>query len=346
MKRPAISFPRTYAQWLIALIVSAAFILTWPVRDLLAHRVAAAYSDRPLAKAKSWRYQLDKIDLAVLAGDPSDLLVIDYAKKDGKVPLTRAEVQRLKTRADGSRRYVVAYMSVGESEEYRYYWNAAWSNPAAPDLPGWLGEENCAWPKAHRVRYWDDGWKDINYRGAQSYLRRIIDAGFDGVYLDRVDIYETFEKDRPSARQDMIDHVRELALTAWRAKPGFFVIPQNAEALLADDRYRGFIDGLGKESLLHGGIETGKRNEEKDIRWSSALLNMLRAEGKPVFTVEYLVDAAQIDRTDIELRRRGYVPAFEPRALDGADPTAPVELQKEVGTPERTTKECPPGTSW
>ncbi len=322
------------------------FALAWPYRDIPARRVAIAKTPRPLAAVATWRYQLDKIDVADLAQDPSDLLVVDYAKKNGKVPLTVDDVARLKRRPDGRPRFVVAYLSVGESEEFRFYWDPKWTAPASEPLPDWIGEENCAWPKAHRVRYWSDGWKQINFRSPDSYLRRIIEAGFDGVYLDRVDIYETFENERPSARQDMIDHVAELAATARRLKPGFLVIPQNAEALLPVARYRLVIDGLGKESLLHGASETGRRNTPADIRWSLGMLSHLLNEGKPVFAVEYLIDAGQIDVTARELRRKRLVPAFETRALDGQDPTKPVDLNTEIGTPERTTKQCPPGTSW
>lgn len=327
---------------LMALVLVSAFAMTWPYRDHWARTVANSTMHRPLALVHSWRYQLDRINLDALAADPADLLVIDYAKKLGKVPLTPEDVQRIKIRPDGRRRLVVAYLSVGESEEFRYYWKDSWKS----EPPPWLGEENCAWPKAHRVRYWSPGWKDINFRASDSYLRRIISAGFDGVYLDRVDIFETFEKERPSARAEMIAHVAELAATARSIKPGFLVIPQNAETLLSDAGYRLVIDGLGKESLLHGGSETGKRNTASDIKWSTDLLRLLQDEGKPVFAVEYLLDAAHIDRTAWELRARRMVPAFETRALDGQDPTNPVDLKTEVGTPERTEKVCPPGSSW
>ncbi len=335
---------RRYSWLVLALTVIVGFVLTWPYRGQWALTAAneTMLAIRPLAQAKSWRYQLDKINVDDLAADTSDLLVIDYAKKQGIVPLTREDVARIKTRPDGRPRLVVAYLSVGESEEYRFYWNAGWT--ASP--PDWLGEENCAWPKAHRVRYWRYGWKEINYLGPESYLRRIIDAGFDGVYLDRVDIWETFEKERPTARREMIEHVAGLAAAARRIKPGFLVIPQNAESLLDDADYRKAIDGLGKESLLHGASETAKRNTDADIRWSTGMLRHLQDDGKPVFAVEYLLDARHIDATAKELRSRRIVPAFETRALDGQDPTKPINLHAEVGTPERTTKECPPGTSW
>jgi cysteinyl-tRNA synthetase, unknown class len=331
------------ATWgLFWLVIAALFAMAWPYRGQPAHWVAVTKTERPLAAARSWHYQLDNVDVARLSEVPADLLVIDYAKKAGKEPLTREEVSVLQTGPDGRRRFVVAYLSVGESEEFRFYWNDAWKSSA----PDWLGEENCAWPKARRVRYWQPGWKDINFRGPESYLKRIVDAGFDGVYLDRIDIYETFEKERPTARAEMITHVAELARTARRLKPGFFIIPQNAEALLSVDNYRSVIDGIGKESLLHGNSATAKRNTRDEIRASMSLLRRLINDGKPVFAVEYLLEPRHIQETALELERLNIVSAFETRALDGADPTQPVDLKNEIGTPERTLKDCPPGTSW
>ena len=336
--------PMTESKTWIYLTIASLFLfaITWPYRDYPWRFVAALKPAGPLSATQSWHYQLDNINIDQLAATPADLLVIDYAKKNGKVPLTKEDVARIKVGPDGRGRYVLAYLSVGESEEFRFYWDRAWKT--AP--PEWLGEENCAWPKAHRVRFWLPGWKDINFRAPDSYLQRIIDAGFDGVYLDRVDIYETYAKERPGARAEMIAYVRELAETAWHKKPGFFIVPQNAEELLSEPSYRSFVDALGKESLLHGATATARRNTRTDIEWSLRLLKLLQGDGKPVFVVEYLLDSRHIDMTARELRGRRLVPTFQTRALDGKDPTGPIELKAEVGTPERTTKVCPPGSSW
>jgi len=332
----------TDKRWLLPVATALLFALAWPVRHLPSDRLAAVKEETALFAAQSWHYQLDNIDVDGLAATPADVLVIDYAKKQGKIPLTRQDVARIKAGPDGRKRIVLAYLSVGEAEEYRFYWRPEWKT--AP--PDWLGEENCAWPQAHRVRFWLPGWKDINFAGTESYLKRIIDAGFDGVYLDRVDIFETYEKDRPTARDDMIAYVEELSHTAWRLKPGFYIVPQNAEGLLSNAQYRSAIDGLGKESLFYGIQATGVRNKPEDIAWSLGMLNRLRAEDKPVFAVEYLIDRHAMRVADNEVREHGFVPTFQTRALDGKDPTAPIELSTEVGTPERTTKECPPGSSW
>jgi cysteinyl-tRNA synthetase, unknown class len=300
--------------------------------------------NRPLMSARGWYYNLSKIDVGKIAKSDADVIVIDYAKDGGKTPLTKEEVARLKVRADGRPRIAISYMSIGEAESYRFYWRKDWTED---DMPGWHVAENCAWPNAHMVRYWHDGWKDIVYRGKRAYIKRIIEAGFDGVYLDRVDVYERQEKERPTAREDMIDFLAEMAASARAIKPGFMVIAQNAEDLLQERRYRDIIDGLGKEDMLFGHHGTGARNKSADIAWSHERLKLLLGDYKPVFAVEYLEKQDQIDTTRKELERLGIVPTFAHRSLDGDDPLLPrVANEKQVGTPEWIATNCKDKPHW
>lgn len=338
------------SQRLVALVLAAAGVaMMWGWRDVPFDWYDAYSGKRPLLMTRSWHYQLDGtdavkgIDIDKMAGVQSDVLVTDFAKAKGKIPFTREEVARLKTNPDGRRRLVIAYMSVGEAEEYRFYFDPAWKS--AP--PPWLGPENCSWPQAHKVRFWTEAWKDIAFRGAQSYLRQIIDAGFDGVYLDRIDIFDQWQRERPGARADMIDFVIELAERARQLKPGFFVVPQNADDLLSDRAYRRAIDGLGREDLLYGAAATGQRNRDIDIAHGEARLALLRWSWKPVFAVEYLQDRRTIERATRELTALGYVATIQPRALDGTDPTKPVvSLDQDTGTAEYTARKCTRDNSW
>ena len=99
------------------------------------------------------------------------------------------DIRRLRQKVNGGRRHVICYMSVGEAETYRYYWKNAWNT----DKPEWLEDENPYWPGNYKVKYWYDEWQEIIYKGESSFLDRIIDAGFDGVYLDIIDAFEYFE---------------------------------------------------------------------------------------------------------------------------------------------------------
>lgn len=133
------------------------------------------------------QYQSKTQYLNALSSTDFDLLIID-AFFQGTL-LTYDDVQTLGNKASGGSRIVLAYMSIGEAENYRYYWRVDWlTNP-----PQWLGEENPDWPGNYRVEYWDTGWQSVIFGNDSSYTKKIIDAGFDGVYLDIIDAFEYYE---------------------------------------------------------------------------------------------------------------------------------------------------------
>lgn len=147
-----------------------------------------------LAGAKNFLYLINsssfagKDDLLNAVSETNyDLIITDLFYND--VALTASDVARLKRKQNGGSRLVIAYMSIGEAEDYRYYWQTGWNaNP-----PSWLAEENPDWPGNYKVRYWDTDWQNIIYGNGDSYLKKILDAGFDGVYLDLIDAFEYFE---------------------------------------------------------------------------------------------------------------------------------------------------------
>ncbi len=116
-----------------------------------------------------------------------DLLIMDLFFDD-KI-FTAEEIEQLKSKQNGGKRLLICYMSIGEAEDYRYYWQNSWSN----NPPEWLLDENPDWEGNYKVKYWQKEWQDIIFGNDESYLKKIIDAGFDGVYLDIIDAYEYFE---------------------------------------------------------------------------------------------------------------------------------------------------------
>lgn len=50
-------------------------------------------------------------------------------------------------------------------------------------------------PKCIFSGYIEGLWQAIIYGNDNSYLKKIIDAGFDGVYLDIIDAFEYFTND-------------------------------------------------------------------------------------------------------------------------------------------------------
>ena len=210
-------------------------------------------ADGPIAVAR-WSYQLQgrggaALDPAAIAAIDTDLMVIDYSRNgSGAGAFTPGEVDLMQgTGAD--RKGVVAYISIGETEDFRFYWNTAWTKDGSAGgkltgaAPDWLGPINPDWKESRKVRYWDPEWKAIAFQ----WIEKIAGQGFDGAYLDIVDAYyfwahEAKGKDRepgdPKTGSDaaarMIDFIVELADHARAINPDFVLIQQNAPFLIAD----------------------------------------------------------------------------------------------------------------
>jgi cysteinyl-tRNA synthetase len=148
-----------------------------------------------MGQVKNFLYLINPSDYATKSGFINavtatnyDLVIMDLFFNDG-TPFTAAEINQLKNKANGGKRLVISYLSIGEAENYRYYWNTSWNT----NKPNWLDAENPDWPGNYKVKYWDPNWQSIIYGNNSSYLKKIIDSGFDGVYLDIIDAFEYYE---------------------------------------------------------------------------------------------------------------------------------------------------------
>lgn len=102
---------------------------------------------------------------------------------NGKL-LSKKQIQNLKYKRNGERRLVISYFSIGEAEEYRFYWKKEWNN----SLPSWIVKENENWTGNYIVKYWNSEWKKIIFK----YQERLNEIGVDGYYLDTIDTFEYF----------------------------------------------------------------------------------------------------------------------------------------------------------
>ncbi len=152
-----------------------------------------------LADAENFLYLLDNTPFGSKAGfvgaidaTEYDLFIIDTFYDGNGAALDSADTAALKSKPGGSgggSRLVIAYFSIGEAEDYRFYWQPSWNSSP----PSFIEEENPDWPGNYKVRYWDPQWKAVLFGSPDAYLDRIIAAGFDGVYLDIIDAFEYFE---------------------------------------------------------------------------------------------------------------------------------------------------------
>lgn len=305
-----LSQPRSQATRAFAIAIAALLFVSAPI--LFAGRAQAASKEQQLLRAaKSWGYQLQDIKLRPLRRSPYDVLVIDAGTPAPGSEFSKRDLRRLKKKPDGSRRLVFAYMNIGEAEDYRYYWKAAWKKRP----PAWMGKENCRWKGDHRVRFWMKDWQALLFGGRRSYLARIIDMGFDGIYLDRVDIYRYWMEEKSDSFAAMVTMVREMSRWAKARNPNFLIVPQNGEGLLADAGYRAAIDAQAKEDLIYGDHGNGVANAQWRYVKARDLLLLARADDIPVFAIEYLRKPAVIASARKQLTGLGMVPYFGPRSL-------------------------------
>ncbi len=150
---------------------------------------------KELVEAKNFLYLINSENyttkqsfLNALATTNYDVILIDYAFNED--PFTADEIISLKLKENGGKRLIIAYMSIGEAETYRYYWQNEWT----PGSPEWLDVENPDWEGNYKVKYWNRDWQSIIYGNDNSYLKKILDANFDGVYLDIIDAFEYYEE--------------------------------------------------------------------------------------------------------------------------------------------------------
>lgn len=320
---------------LFGLVVASAYA-PWP-RPLLGERGPAP---RP-ADIKAWGLQLQNVlPLAIPA--PVDVMVVDSGRDttDGR-GWTKARVESLRRRDAGPRRIVLAYLSIGEAENYRHYWHPSWTTSP----PAWLGRENQAWKGNFAVRYWHPEWQSLIVARDPTMLSRLLDrllperkpfidrileAGFDGVYLDRVDAFDDWaaERGEERAEADMAAFVRDIASYARSRRPGFLIVPQNGEELIAKPGYVDLIDAVAKEDLLFGIGGDGTANEPDTVAATAVHLDRALAKGKPVLVVEYLPDDGRRAEAARAIAARGYVPLFADRPLK-----RPPELPPTLSAP-------------
>ena len=62
-------------------------------------------------------------------------------------------IEELKIKNNGGKRLVIAYLSIGEAEDYKFYWNKK--------KPNWIVKENENWEGNCIVKYWSPEWKSI-----------------------------------------------------------------------------------------------------------------------------------------------------------------------------------------
>lgn len=274
---------------------------------LLALPLLLAQDDWP--KVDDFTYQLQNVDPAAIGASTFDLAIVDVSRDGTEAGRWTADDLALMRKVP---KRLLAYLSIGEAEDYRGYWKREWdaNRDGKPDkgAPAWLGHVNPDWAGNYKVRYWDADWQKIVFEE----LDRVVKAGFDGVYLDIIDAYE-FWTDRKTAERDMVEFVKAIAARARASSAAFAVFPQNGDGLAAHRDYVDVVTGIGREDLFFDG---DKRQPAGETREAAANLDVFRKAGKLVLVTEYPTKKDAVDEVYRRAKERGFVPYATGRALD------------------------------
>ncbi len=274
-----------------------------------------------LGNISTWAYQLQNLNVnSVAANNTFQLMVTDYSY-DGTdaMKLSPSEISTVKN----SGKKIISYISIGEAEDYRSYWQNSWSTTP----PTWLGVENPNWPGNYKVKYWDANWQNIVF----NYIDTIAAQGFDGIYLDIIDGWYYWQHEVPQGQQVanadslMIDFVLRIRVhvNTLTGNANFILMPQNGEDLIFQSnisggqrsQYYNAIDAVGIEDVFFTGGNSMDNNYAPDT-YRLNNLALYQAQGKKVFNIEYLSQAPKIQQYKDTVQHYGFVAYNCDRALD------------------------------
>jgi len=315
-----------------------------------------------IGEVKSWAVQLQDVNAgdsaAALAASPYDMIVIEPTrtiKGEGDAFDTKTFVSRIKAsfaHDRSHRKLVIAYVNIGQAEDYRWYWSWSGQWDCRSPLPsGWpkfiLSCDPDGWTGNFPVAYWDDEWKKIIIYGYQtpsdsiqniiSSITEALDDGFDGVYLDWVAGFEhesviaTARKIGIDPAREMLRFLQEIKTYTRRRNPSFILIQQNGAALAEEyPDSMGAIDAIAQECIWYCGeavdswddargydISTTQEDNDETI----ALLERYHSAGLPIFSLEYAITNAQDAYK--KATRQGFIPYVSRTPLSRLSTTPP-----------------------
>jgi cysteinyl-tRNA synthetase len=350
-----------------AVSCSAAGVHEEPRTPITGHVPTTAHTPGPaalrpgspaLAEVTHWLYLIDTDlgpeSVAQIAASSYDMVVLDdIPSGQGNADYPMAEVV-VQLHAAPHSKLVLAYVDIGQAEDYRTYWQPAWR----VGDPAWIaGDDPDGWEGNYPVAYWHEAWRTI-WLGEDGLLAQILAAGFDGVYLDWVEAYSDenvlalAERDGVDPVGEMVRWVGDIAAFGRARQPGFLVIAQNAAELAVRDDYVALVDAIAQEQTwFDGGADndptgdcplprteadidskayrdslsracrrTYDRDPDGTLHTSSEAylhdLILARDKGMLIFTADYCLAPENVAWVYETSRGLGFVPFAGSRALD------------------------------
>jgi cysteinyl-tRNA synthetase len=226
-----------------------------------------------LSDVRTWAYNIQHVDTpaqrAELVGSHFDMYVLEPAvTEEGNSGFDIAGLVSA-IRAYNISNYckdplILAYVDIGESEDWRWYWQEGWT----VGNPEWIvGEDPNFWEGNFPVAYWYAEWKDYVIYGSNgmSHVEETLKAGFDGIYMDWVEAFSDTnvtakaQLDAVDPGAEMFNFIEEIRTyarqTSSNSNPNYLIVAQNAPDLYDEDptRYTNLIDAIAQEGIWYDG---------------------------------------------------------------------------------------------
>lgn len=291
--------------------------------------------------------QYSNLDAEELAASPYDLLIVEGKPGDGETAeLSDADVAKLVEAG----KTMVGYVSVGQSDDARPYWDAAWTDDGTDtgqptgSAPSWLAEQAESYDAAI-VEFWNADWQAVVIDQVTDLATR----EYNGIFLDNMLSYyeiadlrgELGTEQSQFYAQEMMSFVEAISAAAQTINPDFVVIPNGAPYIVGDagygadapqaHAYYDAIDAVMAESFF--GLATGYYDQAALDAFQTAFAE----QGIDVLALEYSTDADAMAAFAAEAEERGFAASVsDDMALDTlasplADETDPVIV---FGTPD------------
>lgn len=219
----------------------------------------------------------------VLAIPGKDLLILDA---DSIGPLTQEEKKG---------RICLAYLSLGEAESYRWFWDEIKDEP-------WIGGENPHWPGAHLIDVRAEAWQSLLIKRV---ARRHLERGYDGFLLDTLDTADTLMNHEPLLYEGVHSAMVTIVRRLREAYPHAILVANGGLSMIRGTAP--YLDGVlyeGIYSTYDFTTKTYRRRTDAERTWIQERLSRVIPYELPILALEYVDPSHPEEAASIEAMAR------------------------------------------
>lgn len=239
-----------------------------------------------LNSVKTFAYYTSQVDPETVGKSDYDLMIVNEADANSRL-FDAADIEKMKT----NDKLVIAEISVGHAESYRWYWKKEWDRAR----PSFLGEE-ISKNKFLVKGLGSNEWESIT----KSIVDRAIESGYDGILLDGIDAWIDLGGSK-ALRDETVDYVIGLSKYAKSKNKDFLIFTKNSEQLGMIAPFAAAVDAVVKEGMVYS--LAGPKNSYDQIVKS---IRELKYINKPVFVIEYVTGGAWNDAKS-RIKTNGFI---------------------------------------